>query len=56
MGHKPSESRCYEQKEHFHPLCEIRVSNLIMTQGHTLHTLKGKTQEERKCILELSVF
>lgn len=51
-GHldKTQGGRCYEQKEHFHLLCEIRVSNLIMTQGHSLHTL-----EERKWILlELS--
>lgn len=41
--------------EHFHLLCEICVSNMIMTGGHTLHTLKGQTQEERKCILELSI-
>lgn len=54
MGHKASEGRCLGQKEHFHLLCEMRVSNLIMTQGHTLHTLKGKTQEERKCILSVS--
>lgn len=32
--------RCYERKEHFHLPCEIRVSNLIMTQRHTLHTLR----------------
>lgn len=42
------DGRCLKQKEHFHLLCEIRVSNLIMTQGHTLLTL-----EERKCVLEL---
>lgn len=49
-GHleETQEGRCYEQKEHFHLLCEIRVSNLIMVHGHTLHTLK-----ERKCVLEL---
>jgi len=38
IGRKLSEGRCYEQKEHFHLLCEIPVSNLIITQGHTFHT------------------
>lgn len=55
MGREASVGRCCEQNEHFHLFCEIRVSNVIMTRGHTLHTLEGETQEERKCIAELSV-
>lgn len=40
--------RCYEQKEHFHLPCEMRVSNLIMTQRHTLQILRQslKAREE----------